>query len=82
MRTGAEYREALRLAPEDPTALRQLGGIYVEQGQMLQAYPLLKKVSELQPDDAKIQVKLGMTLFALGSNEDARDAAQAVLSGE
>jgi tetratricopeptide (TPR) repeat protein len=74
-----EYREVLRLAPEDPTALRQLGGIYVEQGQMLQAYPLLKKVSELQPDDAKIQVKLGMTLFALGSNVDARDAALQVL---
>jgi tetratricopeptide (TPR) repeat protein len=74
-----EYREVLRLAPEDPTALRQLGGIYVEQGQMLQAYPLLKKVSELQPDDAKIQVKLGVTLFALGSNVEARDAALQVL---
>src|SRR6267378_2115784 len=33
-----EYRDVLRLAPEDPAALRQLGSIYVDQGQMLQAY--------------------------------------------
>ena len=38
-----EYRKVLRLAPEDPTALRQLGRIYVDQGQILQAYPMLKK---------------------------------------
>ena len=38
-----EYREVLRLAPEDPAALRQLGSIYVDQGQSLQAYTLLKK---------------------------------------
>src|SRR6516225_6568360 len=58
-----EYREVLRLAPEDSTALRQLGSIYVGQGQLLQAYPLLKKSSELQPDDPEIQLKLATVLF-------------------
>ena len=33
-----EYREVLRLAPDDPVALRQLAIIYVEQGQLPQAY--------------------------------------------
>jgi Flp pilus assembly protein TadD len=31
------YRDVLRLAPDDPVALRQLGLIYHEQGQVLQA---------------------------------------------
>ena len=29
-----EYRDVLRLAPDDPTALRQLGIIYLDQGQI------------------------------------------------
>ena len=33
-----EYRDVLRLAPDDPAALRQLGIIYFDQGQILQAY--------------------------------------------
>ena len=56
-----EYRAVLRLAPEDPAALRQLGIIYLDQGQIPQAYLALKKYSELQPDDAEIQLKLGLS---------------------
>jgi tetratricopeptide (TPR) repeat protein len=74
-----EYRDVLRLAPEDPAALRQLGSIYLDQGQTLQAYPLLKKSSELQPDDSEIQVKLAATLLSVGAYAEARDAAQQVL---
>src|SRR5215472_8000281 len=54
-----DYRKVLALAPEDQAALRQLGSIYLEQGQVVQAYPLLKKGAELQPDDPEIQLKLG-----------------------
>src|SRR5262245_1365580 len=74
-----EYRDVLRLAPEDPAALRQLGSIYLDQGQTLQAYPLLKKSSELQPDDSEIQVKLAAALLSVGAYAEARDAAQQVL---
>src|SRR5262245_17805714 len=35
-----EYREVLRLAPDDLPALRQLSTIYLDQGQIAQAYPL------------------------------------------
>src|SRR5262249_25076768 len=55
-----DYRDALRLGPEDPTVLRQLGVIYLDQGQIVQAYPLLKKSADLQPDDPEIQLKLGL----------------------
>src|SRR4029450_5842097 len=38
-----EYREVLRLAPTDAVALRQLGILYLDQGQLRQALPLLKR---------------------------------------
>ena len=74
-----EYREVLRLAPEDAAALRQLGAIYLDQGQIIQAYPLLKKSAELQPDDPEIQVKLGLIYLAFGEYTQARDVALQVL---
>src|SRR5262245_19865778 len=77
-----EYRDVLRLAPDDPAALRQLGTIYLDQGQVLQAYPLFKKLSELQPDDPDSQLKLGLIFFSLGGSTEARDAALQVLDKE
>jgi tetratricopeptide (TPR) repeat protein len=74
-----DYREVLRLAPEEPAALRQLAVIYLDQGQLLQAYPLLKKSAELQPDDPEIQLKLGLLFLAVGSSAEAREAALQVL---
>src|SRR5215469_18702929 len=47
-----DYRKVLSRAPEELAALRQLGSIYVDQGQIIQAYQLLKKAAELQPDGA------------------------------
>src|SRR5262245_2541098 len=74
-----DYRRVLRLAPEDPAALRQLGIIYLDQGQIVQAYPLLKKFAELQPDDPEIQLKLGLISLAAGNYRQAREAALQVL---
>jgi tetratricopeptide (TPR) repeat protein len=74
-----EYREVLRLAPENPATLRQLGMLYLDRGQTLRAYPLLKKSSELQPDDAEIQVKIGTILLSGGLLAEARDAARQAL---
>jgi len=78
-KAAKEYREVLRLAPENPAALRQLGMLYLDRGQTLQAYPLLKKISELQPDDAEIQVKIGTSLLSAGLLAEARDAARQAL---
>jgi len=74
-----QYRAVLRLAPEDPAALRQLGIIYLDQGQNPQAYLSLKKYSELQPDDPEIQLKLGLISLALGDYTQARDTAVQIL---
>src|SRR5262245_24848458 len=74
-----EYRAVLRLAPEDPAALRQLGIIYLDQGQNPQANRALKRYSELQPDDPEIQLKLGLSSLALGDYTQARDTAVQIL---
>src|SRR6185369_12531645 len=75
-----DYREVLRLAPDDPFAMRSLGILYSDQGQIVQAYPLPKKYSGLQPDDAEMQVKFGLALFAAGDYPQAREAALLALS--
>src|SRR5262249_12047518 len=70
-----EYRDVLRLTPEDPTALRQLGIIYNDQAQIVQAYPLLKKAADLNPEDPDLQLKLGLVLLSGREYPQARDAA-------
>jgi tetratricopeptide (TPR) repeat protein len=74
-----EYRNVLSVAPTDPVAQRQLAIIYYDQGQFPQAYSLLKKSAELQPDDLEVQLKFGQLLLSLREYEQARDAALHVL---
>jgi tetratricopeptide (TPR) repeat protein len=74
-----DYRKVLSLAPEDPAALRQLGSIYLDQGQIVQAYPLLTKGAELQPDDPEIKLKLGQIYLSGRGYTQARDAASQIL---
>jgi tetratricopeptide (TPR) repeat protein len=74
-----DYRKVLSLAPEDLAALRQLGTIYLNQGQIVQAYPLLKKGADLQPDDPEIQLKLGQIYLSGSGYTQARDAASQIL---
>ena len=74
-----EYGDVLRLAPDDPVALRQLAILYQDQGQLPQAFQLLQKAADLHPDDADLQLKLGQSLFVQGHYEQARDAALGVL---
>jgi tetratricopeptide (TPR) repeat protein len=74
-----EYREVFRFAPDDPVAVRQLAIIYLDQGQVPQAYPLLKKAAELEPDNQETQLKLGEIFLAMGDYTQARDTALQIL---
>src|SRR5689334_9033230 len=53
-----EYRQVLRLAPDDAAAQRQLGLLYFEQGQIRQALPLLRRAAEANPDNWDLKTKL------------------------
>jgi Flp pilus assembly protein TadD len=77
-RAEKDYREVLRLAQDDPVAVRQLAIIYHNQGQ-LQAYPLLKKAAELDPEDLEVQLDFGANNVSVGEFQQARDAALLVL---
>jgi tetratricopeptide (TPR) repeat protein len=74
-----DYREVLRVTPNDARALRQLGALYLTQGQVIQAYGPLKKATELQPDDPELQLKFGEAAMALRQLPEARQVALEVL---
>jgi tetratricopeptide (TPR) repeat protein len=74
-----DYREVLRLDPADPVALPRLALVYEGQGELIQAYPLLKKSAELQPDNLEVQLKFGLANLAIHEYAQARDAAQQIL---
>jgi len=74
-----DYRDVIRLAPTDPVALVRLGIIYHEQGQIIQAFPLLRQAAEVQPENSEVKLKLGLSLLSLGEYAQARDAALLVL---
>ena len=78
-KAAGEYREVLRLDPANPIAIGRLATIYFDQGDLLQAYPLLKKAVELQPDDIELQLNFGEALMATRDYQGARDAALHVL---
>ena len=75
-----DYREVLRLVPNDPVALRQLGIIYLDQGQVLQAYPLLKQSrgTAAGRSGAATQARPGLSR-AWSVERRPRDRAQQVL---
>jgi tetratricopeptide (TPR) repeat protein len=74
-----EFREVLRLAPNDAAAQRQLGTLYFEQGEMRQAFPLLKQAADSQPNDVSLQVYLARLYLAGRQFKQARDVAQQIV---
>ena len=73
------YREVLSSTPNEPKALRQLAVIYFDQGQLLQAIPLLKQAADQQPNDLELQFKFGTSLLALRQFTEAREIATRIL---
>ena len=77
-----EYREVLRLAPSDAVAQRQLGLLYFEQGQIRQAFPLLKRAADAEPDNLEVETKLVRSYLAAGEFQRAYDLAQKTIEKE
>jgi len=68
-----EDRLEQRLAdtPDDATALRDLGSIYLRTDRPSQAYDALKKAYSQRPDDPKVQFYLGLASEQVGRREAA-----------
>lgn len=74
-----EYLNLLRVDPQDPNAIRQLGMIWLEQGAPLQAIPFLLKTRELEPENLDARKTLATALRKLGSIQEARNEANEIL---
>ncbi|WP_181699209.1 tetratricopeptide repeat protein [Chthonobacter albigriseus] len=68
----ADFRTALRLAPDQPLVLNYLGYSLVDRGEKLdEALKMIEKAVELEPEDGYIVDSLGWVYFKLGRYEDA-----------
>jgi len=68
----ADLKRAVEIAPGEPTALNYLGYSWAERGVNLEeAFRLIEKAVELQPESGAIIDSLGWAHFQLGRYDDA-----------
>jgi Flp pilus assembly protein TadD len=68
----ADFREALRLEPDQPLVLNYLGYSLVEKHESLdEALGMIEKAAKDQPNDGYITDSLGWVLYRLGRYQDA-----------
>ena len=68
----ADFREALKLAPDQPLVLNYLGYSWVDQGLNLdEAFAMLRRAVELNPTDGYIVDSLGWAHYKLGHYDEA-----------
>ncbi len=72
----AAYRQASALHPANAEILTNYATILVSAGQAREAIPLLKKVCELQPNEAINWAKLGQAYYPLQMNIEGLSAAE------
>src|SRR5205085_6486073 len=76
-----EYLSAAKLSKQmDPKVVSRLGTIYHSQGRTFEAWQVLAKAKELNPDDTELRYLLGTVLTSLRKFNDARDEALAILN--
>ncbi|MGA4578931.1 tetratricopeptide repeat protein [Limisphaera sp. VF-2] len=79
-RAEIEFRNALKYGGTNRAALTQLGRIFHQQGRVLEAYQVLRAVTELDPNDVEMRLLYGQTLLAVGNPKQAREQALFVVS--
>ena len=75
-----EWREALRLAPNDSSILNNLGLVCTNQGRYAEAVSFLHKAIELKPDDPNPHLNLGIAYGKTGQNASAETELRTALS--
>ncbi len=66
-----QYKQAIALHPEFPTAYRALGYAYFQNNQLDEAIAAYQKAIELRPDSAELHTGLSMLYFQTGQMEKA-----------
>jgi Flp pilus assembly protein TadD len=75
-----EWRESLKLAPQDPSALGALGMVYLKNQQYSEAVDFLKKSLALDPDNAGTHLYLGVAYMDTHSLELAEPELRSAVS--
>ena len=70
-RAIAEYREALRICPDDVETTCDLGAVLDRRGETDAAVACLREADRLRPKDARVHLNLGSALVHLGHVDEA-----------
>jgi tetratricopeptide (TPR) repeat protein len=77
----ADFKKALELNPDQPLVLNYLGYSWVDQGMNLEeAFKMLRRAVELQPNDGYIVDSLGWAHFKLGQYEQAAQTLEKAIN--
>jgi tetratricopeptide (TPR) repeat protein len=66
-----EYREAVRLDPNSPSAHANLGNALVDQGELEQAVAAYHEAVRLEPTNADLWLRIGQLYEQMGRGDDA-----------
>jgi tetratricopeptide (TPR) repeat protein len=76
------YLNVRNLDRLNPSAIRQLGVIYHEEGRVAQAFPYLQRAAEDAPDNHEVQLKLASCYQFFHKYKEAREEVLKVLSSD
>ena len=80
LKTAKKYTlEALKIVPDDPLALRNLGGIFGKENDYLNAFYYLQKSYDINPNDSQTVYGLAFSYKSLNDFENAEKYFKALL---
>lgn len=74
------FRDAAKLAPNDPRGHFFLGAALLTEGNAVEALPALRIAGRLAPDNADVAINLGLALSGSGDKAGARTALERALA--
>ena len=75
-----EYRAGLRFDSKNLQTIRKLGFAYYENGQFGEAFTLLRRVGDQNPNDLETRQKVGTLYVMSRAGDKAREQAEAILA--
>ena len=81
-RAEPALREALKLAPADPTGWVNLGAFLAERGRLEEASEAMKRASRLSPADARLHDNLATLYRSLGRHAEVLAELEAAVAGQ
>ena len=77
-----EYKNVRHVQAMNPTAIGQLGILYLKEGRLMEAYPFLQKAVELEPDKLSVQLSFAQVCSAFHRYTNAWQVAVRILNAQ